>query len=63
MAKGDKVGMREVSERAGVAISTVSHVMNGTAPISEEVRERVLDAARELGYLARRSARASSASR
>ena len=42
MAKGDKVGMREVSERAGVAISTVSHVMNGTAPISEEVRERVL---------------------
>lgn len=59
MAKGDKVGMREVSERAGVAISTVSHVMNGTAPISEEVRERVLDAARDLGYLARRSARAS----
>ncbi|MET3598843.1 LacI family DNA-binding transcriptional regulator [Martelella mangrovi] len=59
MAKGEKVGMREVSERAGVAISTVSHVLNGTAPISEEVRARVLDAARELGYLARRSARAS----
>nr|WP_272211395.1 LacI family DNA-binding transcriptional regulator [Marinicella sp. W31]MDC2877283.1 LacI family DNA-binding transcriptional regulator [Marinicella sp. W31] len=59
MAKGAKVGMREVSERAGVAISTVSHVLNGTAPISEEVRVRVLDAARDIGYLARRSARAS----
>ncbi|MBB4120621.1 LacI family DNA-binding transcriptional regulator [Martelella radicis] len=59
MAKGGKVGMREVSERAGVAISTVSHVLNGTAPISDEVRERVLSAAREIGYLARRSARAS----
>ena len=59
MSKGEKVGMRDVSERAGVAISTVSHVLNGTAPISEEVRARVLDAARELGYLARRTARAS----
>ena len=57
MAK-NKVGIREVAERAGVALSTVSHVLNGTAPISEEVRMRVLDAARDLGYLARRSARA-----
>ncbi|WP_176086723.1 LacI family DNA-binding transcriptional regulator [Martelella sp. HB161492] len=59
---GSKIGMREVSERAGVAISTVSHVLNGTAPISEEVRARVLEAARDLGYLARRSAKASLAS-
>lgn len=54
-----KVGMREVAERAGVAISTVSHALNGTAPISDEVRMRVLDVARELGYLARRTAKAS----
>ena len=58
MAK-KKVGIREVAERAGVALSTVSHVLNGTAPISEEVRTRVHDAARDLGYLAKRSARAS----
>ncbi|WP_116131059.1 LacI family DNA-binding transcriptional regulator [Tropicimonas sp. IMCC34043] len=54
---GKKVGIREISERAGVAISTVSHVLNGTAPISDEVRTRVLDAARETGYLARRRAK------
>jgi DNA-binding LacI/PurR family transcriptional regulator len=54
-----KVGMKEVSERAGVAISTVSHVLNGTASISDDVRVRVLTAARELGYLARRTAKAS----
>jgi DNA-binding LacI/PurR family transcriptional regulator len=53
-----KIGMREVAERAGVAISTVSHALNSTAPISDEVRMRVLDAARELGYLAKRTAKA-----
>lgn len=58
MAKS-KIGIREVAERAGVALSTVSHVLNGTAPISDEVRGRVLEAARELGYLAKRSAKAS----
>lgn len=52
-----KVGIKDVSERAGVAISTVSHVLNGTASISEPVRRRVLDAAGELGYLANRRAR------
>lgn len=57
MAK-TRIGIREVAERAGVALSTVSHVLNGTAPISDEVRARVLDAARELGYLARRKAKA-----
>ncbi len=57
MAK-TRIGIREVAERAGVALSTVSHVLNGTAPISDEVRARVLEAARELGYLARRKAKA-----
>lgn len=53
-----KVRMRDISESAGVAISTVSHVLNGTAPISEEVRTRVMAAARELGYLAKRREKA-----
>jgi LacI family transcriptional regulator, purine nucleotide synthesis repressor len=48
-----KIGIREISEQAGVAISTVSHALNGTAPISEAVRNRVLSVARELGYLAK----------
>ena len=52
-----KVGLKDISERAGVALSTVSHVLNGTAPISDEVRTRVLDVAREMGYLAKRRAK------
>ncbi|WP_196257782.1 LacI family DNA-binding transcriptional regulator [Pelagibacterium limicola] len=53
-----KVGIKDVSREAEVAISTVSHVLNGTAPISAEVRARVLDAARRIGYLAERQAKA-----
>ena len=58
-ARDRKVGIKDVSREAGVAISTVSHVLNGTAPISDDVRARVLDAARRLGYLAKRQAKAS----
>lgn len=53
-----KVGIRDIAERAGVAMSTVSHVLNGTASISDEVRTRVLEAASDMGYLARRQAKA-----
>ena len=51
-----------MAARAEVAISTVSHVLNGTASISAEVRERVLLAARELGYLQKRLKKAAIAS-
>jgi len=54
-----KVGIKDIAARAEVAGSTVSHVLNGTATISQEVRERVLSAASELGYLARRREKAS----
>lgn len=55
MAK--KVGVRHIAERAGVAMSTVSHALNGTAPISADVRARVLEVASEMGYLAQRQAK------
>ncbi|UJW87825.1 LacI family DNA-binding transcriptional regulator [Devosia sp. SL43] len=54
-----KVGIKDVAGAADVAVSTVSHVLNGTAPISAEVRDRVLNAANALGYLARRREKAS----
>ena len=41
-----------------MAVSTVSHVLNGTAPISQEVSDRVLTVARETGYLAKRRRKA-----
>ncbi len=44
------VTMRQIAERAGVSIGTVSHVMNGTATVREKLRERVLEAIRSLGY-------------
>lgn len=42
--------MVKVAELAGVSISTVSHVLNGTRPVNEDTRQRVLDAIKETGY-------------
>ena len=42
--------MRDVAKLAGVTQPTVSYVINNTAHISEEVRERVLRAIAELDY-------------
>jgi DNA-binding LacI/PurR family transcriptional regulator len=42
--------MRDVAKRANVSISTVSYALNGTRPISEETRQRIAEAMKELGY-------------
>lgn len=47
------VGIKDVAALAGVSISTVSYVMTGKRPIGPRTRQRVLQAARELGYLAK----------
>jgi DNA-binding LacI/PurR family transcriptional regulator len=44
------VQMRDVAERAGVSISTVSHIVNNTRPVAAETRTRVLAAIRELSF-------------
>ncbi len=43
--------MKDVAKKVGVSQPTVSHVINGTAPISENVRRKVLSAIDELGYV------------
>ncbi|WP_165776744.1 LacI family DNA-binding transcriptional regulator [Bifidobacterium simiarum] len=43
-------GIKDVAARAGVSISTVSYALSGKRRISPEVRQKVLRAARELGY-------------
>lgn len=53
-----KVTISDVAELAGVVPSTVSHVLNQTAPISEETRERVLRAVESLNYSPNAAARA-----
>ena len=42
--------VQDVARRAGVSAATVSYVLNGTRYVSEELRERVLRAVRELDY-------------
>jgi LacI family transcriptional regulator, galactose operon repressor len=44
------VTMADVAAQAGVAESTVSHVVNGTRPVSAVLRARVLQAISETGY-------------
>lgn len=40
----------DVAKKAGVSISTVSNVINGTKFVGEKLRTRVLEAIEELGY-------------
>jgi LacI family transcriptional regulator len=42
--------INEVSRLAGVSISTVSRVLNGTAPVAEETKDRVMQAIEKLEF-------------
>lgn len=48
--------MDDVAERASVSQMTVSRVMRNAANVSQSVRDRVLEAAREIGYIPNRIA-------
>ena len=49
--------MKDVAKRAGVAVSTVSYVLNNSGPVAPDRRARVLEAVTALGYLPNESAR------
>lgn len=49
-SSGRTIGVREVAERANVAISSVSRVLTNHPNVSEKMRTRVLAAVEELGY-------------
>jgi DNA-binding LacI/PurR family transcriptional regulator len=49
--------IRDVAERAGVSIATVSRVLNDRGDVSLETRERVREVARSVGYSADPAAR------
>ena len=42
--------IRDVAERAGVSVATVSHVINGTRKVASKTAERILRAMKELNY-------------
>jgi LacI family transcriptional regulator len=46
----EPVTMKHIARHAGVSIGSVSHVINGSANVGEDLRRRVLDAIRDLGY-------------
>ncbi|WP_420813819.1 LacI family DNA-binding transcriptional regulator, partial [Phytoactinopolyspora endophytica] len=50
--------MRDVAERAGVSIATVSFVLNNTKPVAPATRERIEAAMAELGFRRNALARA-----
>lgn len=57
------VTMSEVARRAGVSVTTVSHVLNDTRPVSGARRDAVLLAVLETGYVPNHLARALRTSR
>ena len=54
--EGSAPGIREVASAAGVSVATVSNVLNSTGRFSDQTRERVEQAMRELGFVRNRSA-------
>lgn len=44
------MSIRDIAERTGLSISTVSNVLSGNRAVSEKSRQKVLSAAAELGY-------------
>ncbi len=51
-------GIRDVAARAGVSVSTVSRILNGSYPPAPRTRDKVMRAVRELDYVANPHARA-----
>lgn len=47
---GRRATSHQIAEYANVSLGTVSHVLNGSATVSEARRKRVLDAVEALGY-------------
>ncbi|GAA3803177.1 LacI family DNA-binding transcriptional regulator [Streptomyces phyllanthi] len=57
-ARGQTASMADVARLAGVSSQTVSRVSNGYAGVTEETRQQVLAAMKELGYRPNSAARA-----
>ncbi len=44
------MSIKKIAEMTGLSTATVSHVINGSKPVTEENRKKVLDAARSISY-------------
>ena len=52
------VSMKDIAQRCGVSVATVSKALNGQPDIGEETRSRIEQTAREMGYMTNAAARA-----
>ena len=52
------VSLKDISVRCGVSVATVSKALNGHKDVSEATRERLMKAAKEMGYFPNSQARA-----
>ncbi len=50
MEHDSKITIQDIADQAKVSISTVSRVLNSTAPVADDTRERVLSVINKLGY-------------
>ena len=55
--RSSSVTIRDVAHRAKVSVATVSRYINGSAPVSEEVAERIQEVMGELKYVPHAAAR------
>ena len=53
----ERSNIRDVAARAGVAVKTVSRVLNGDGPVGEKTKAAVEAAMRDLGYVRSNAAR------
>jgi LacI family transcriptional regulator len=53
MRSNDRVTMAEIARRSGVSLSTVSLALRNRAGVGTDTRQRVLEVARDLGYIPR----------
>ena len=52
------VSMKDIAQRCGVSVATVSKALNGQPDIGEETRARICAVAEEMGYMTNSVARA-----
>ena len=57
------VSMKDIAQRCGVSVATVSKALNDQSDIGEDTRERIRRAADEMGYVTHAAARALKANR
>ena len=52
------VSLKDIAQRCGVSVATVSKALNRQQDVNEATRQRVIDTAKEMGYIVNTAARA-----